>query len=241
MQQGIERDSRGREHPVGLRVGLSGGEVSREDDDYFGDPVIEAARLCARCASGQVLAADIVRLTAGRRSRHECRSLGRAHLEGPARSGRDRRGAVGAARRGRRRAGRAAARRVWPCARRSGVVGRDAELAAMLDAFKRVAAGEGREVFLVSGEAGLGKTTAGRGGGPGRVRRRGVRVVRALRGGPRHSLPAVRRSARPLRHPRPRGAARRPRRRRGVRSWPGWSRRLSSRLPGLGAVDGDRC
>ncbi len=29
----------------------------------------------------------------------------------------------------------------------------------MLDAFKRVAGGEGREVFLVSGEAGLGKTT----------------------------------------------------------------------------------
>ena len=48
MQQGIERDNRGREQSVGLRVGLSGGEVSREDDDYFGDPVIEAARLCAR-------------------------------------------------------------------------------------------------------------------------------------------------------------------------------------------------
>ncbi len=28
MQQGIERDNRGREHSVGLRVGLSGGEVS---------------------------------------------------------------------------------------------------------------------------------------------------------------------------------------------------------------------
>ena len=41
----------------------------------------------------------------------------------------------------------------------TGVVGRDAEMAAMLDAFKRVAGGEGREVFLVSGEAGLGKTT----------------------------------------------------------------------------------
>ena len=103
MQQGIERDNRGREHSVGLRVGLSGGEVSREDDDYFGDPVIEAARLCARCESGQVLAADIVRLTAGRRSRHECRSLGRAHPEGSARSGGDRRGAVGTARRGRHR------------------------------------------------------------------------------------------------------------------------------------------
>ena len=33
MQQGVERDNRDREHSVGLRVGLSGGEVSREDDD----------------------------------------------------------------------------------------------------------------------------------------------------------------------------------------------------------------
>ena len=47
MQQGVERDNRDREHPVGLRVGLSGGEVTREDDDCFGDPVVEAARLCA--------------------------------------------------------------------------------------------------------------------------------------------------------------------------------------------------
>ena len=78
MQQGVERDNRGREHSVGLRVGLSAGEVSREDDDYFGEPVIEAARLCDRCESGQILAADIVRLMAGRRSRHDCRPLGRA-------------------------------------------------------------------------------------------------------------------------------------------------------------------
>ena len=55
MQQGVERDNRAREHSVGLRVGLSGGEVTREDDDYFGDPVIEAARLCATCESGQIL------------------------------------------------------------------------------------------------------------------------------------------------------------------------------------------
>jgi class 3 adenylate cyclase len=82
MQQGVERGNRDREHSVGLRVGLSGGEVSREDDDYFGDPVIEAARLCATCESGQVLAADIVRLTAGRRSRHQCNSLGERILKG---------------------------------------------------------------------------------------------------------------------------------------------------------------
>ena len=82
MQQGIERDSRRREHPVGLRVGVSAGEVSSEDGDYFGEPVIEAARLCARCASGQVLAADIVRLTAGRRSRHDAVRWARLALKG---------------------------------------------------------------------------------------------------------------------------------------------------------------
>src|ERR1700692_1970588 len=71
MQQVVERDNREREHSVVLRVGLSGGEVSRENDDYFGDPVVEAARLCATCESGQVLATDIVRGMAGRRSRHE--------------------------------------------------------------------------------------------------------------------------------------------------------------------------
>jgi hypothetical protein len=51
MQQGVERDNRNHERSVGLRVGLSGGEVTREDDDYFGDPVVEAARLCATCRS----------------------------------------------------------------------------------------------------------------------------------------------------------------------------------------------
>ena len=40
-----------------------------------------------------------------------------------------------------------------------GVVGREAEMAAIGDAAKRVAGGEGREVVLISGEAGLGKTT----------------------------------------------------------------------------------
>ena len=82
MQQGVERDNRDREHAVGLRVGMSGGEVSREDDDYFGDPVVEAARLCASCEGGQVLAADVVRAMAGRRSRHECRPSGNSSLKG---------------------------------------------------------------------------------------------------------------------------------------------------------------
>lgn len=51
MQQGVEQDNRGREHSVGLRVGVSVGEPSRENGDYFGDPVIGASRLCAPSAA----------------------------------------------------------------------------------------------------------------------------------------------------------------------------------------------
>jgi class 3 adenylate cyclase len=45
MQQGVDQANRKEAEPVGLRVGLSVGEVSNEDGDYFGDPVVEAARL----------------------------------------------------------------------------------------------------------------------------------------------------------------------------------------------------
>ena len=160
MQQGVERDNRDREHSVGLRVGLSGGEVSRENDDYFGDPVVEAARLCATCESGQVLATDVVRAMAGRRSRYECLSLGELTLKGlsdpvetvevvwePLGGADTDPGTVIPL------PGRLAVRPMV------GVVGREAEMQTMTDATKRVAAGEGREVLLISGEAGLGKTT----------------------------------------------------------------------------------
>ena len=140
MQQGVEQDNRGVQHPVGLRVGLSGGEVSREDDDYFGDPVVEAARLCARCESGQILATDVVRAD-GRPAQSPRMPVARgAGPEGPARAGRDGRGALGAPRRRRDRApiplpGRLAVR---PAV---GVVGREAEMTTITDAVKRVAGG----------------------------------------------------------------------------------------------------
>ncbi len=160
MQQAVERDNRGREHSVGLRVGLSGGEVVHEDDDYFGDPVIEAARLCAACDPGQILAADVVRLMAGRRSRLDYRSLGELPLKGL-------------------RDPVAAVEVVWePVAATGGgsgvplprrlaartatgahVIGREPELSVLAEVAKRVAASDGREVVLVSGEAGQGKTT----------------------------------------------------------------------------------
>ena len=67
---------------MGLRIGLSGGEVTAEDGDYYGDSVIEAARLCAVCEGGQILSAAVVPLMAGRRNRHVCRSVGVMTLKG---------------------------------------------------------------------------------------------------------------------------------------------------------------
>ncbi len=208
MQQGVERDNRGREHSVGLRVGLSGGEVSHEDDDYFGDPVIEAARLCARCASGQVLAADIVRLTAGRRSRHECRSLGELTLKGlpdPVKTvevlweplGRADTG-IGVPLPGRLAVRPASVS--W--------AGKPAGVAVgCVQACRR---GRGPRGVADLGEAGLGKTTlvaeAARAAfdeAPACCSGTARRISRPLS--------ALRRSARPLRDPRPRGTARLPR------------------------------
>ena len=82
MQQIVHRDNAGAERPLGLRVGLSAGEATKEDEDYFGDPVIEAARLCAKCDTGQILVADLVRASAGRRSAHTFTSLGELELKG---------------------------------------------------------------------------------------------------------------------------------------------------------------
>src|SRR4051812_21243264 len=40
MQQAMERDGRDEVDQVGLRIGLSAGEVDCDDGDYFGEPVI---------------------------------------------------------------------------------------------------------------------------------------------------------------------------------------------------------
>ena len=71
MQQAVDRDNRTRgasPGPAGRAQRRRG--HPRDADDYFGDPVIEAARLCARAEGGQILAADLVRAMAGRRSPH---------------------------------------------------------------------------------------------------------------------------------------------------------------------------
>jgi class 3 adenylate cyclase len=82
MQQAIDRHNRRHEVPLAIRVGLSIGEVVEEDGDYFGEPVIEAARLCAEADGGQILATEMVRAIVGRHAVHELTPIGERQLKG---------------------------------------------------------------------------------------------------------------------------------------------------------------
>jgi class 3 adenylate cyclase/WD40 repeat protein len=64
-QQGI--DVLARRDPslrLAIRVGVSTGEATSEDDDWFGTPVVEAARLCAVAGTSKILVSEAVRLVA---------------------------------------------------------------------------------------------------------------------------------------------------------------------------------
>ncbi len=62
MQQLVARQGAAADEPVAIRVGLALGEVSADDGDVVGTPVVEAARLAAAARGGQILAADVVRM-----------------------------------------------------------------------------------------------------------------------------------------------------------------------------------
>ena len=82
MQQAIARANDRAAEPVAVRIGIAHGEVTDEDGDYFGDVVIEAARLCGACEGGRILATQVVQLAAGRRARQELVPLGALDLKG---------------------------------------------------------------------------------------------------------------------------------------------------------------
>lgn len=64
MQQTVELQARRCGVPLAIRVGVAVGEVTFEDDDVFGVPVVQAARLVAVAAGGQILVTQAVRLMA---------------------------------------------------------------------------------------------------------------------------------------------------------------------------------
>ena len=82
MQQAIEHHNRSGGPPLGVRIGISTGEATEEDGDYFGDPVVEAARLCAAADGGQILAAELVRLMVGRHAAQTFVEVGLVGVEG---------------------------------------------------------------------------------------------------------------------------------------------------------------
>ena len=154
MQRAVERHNRrladGR---ISMRVGISVGDASFEDGDWFGTPVVEAARLCAAATGGQILVSDLVRALAGSRTELELVPLGKLDLKGLPEP-------------------LAACEVAWQVSTGDAAVplpafvdtaptfafaGRVDQLDALIAAWKEAAEGA-RRVVLVSGEPGIGKT-----------------------------------------------------------------------------------
>ena len=199
MQQAIDRHNRSAPEPLAVRIGISGGEATLEDGDYFGDPVVEASRLCAHAVGGQVLVSEVVRSMAGRRSPHTFMPVGALELKGLPDATPHRRAGLGAGgRAGRWRAatdpaaGGAGSGLLRP-GHRTGRPGRRPQ--------------DDRRRGRPAGAAAAGRTRDGEDDPLRRVRprrpcRRRRRAVRTLRGRAGDSLSALRRGTRPLRLPR---------------------------------------
>jgi class 3 adenylate cyclase/tetratricopeptide (TPR) repeat protein len=158
MQQAIEGHNRAGKEPLGVRIGISAGEATEEDDDYFGDPVVEAARLCAASHGGQILAADVVRVLVGRHATQTFVDVGDLELKGlpdpvPAVEVQwEPVSVAGSVPMPGRLAG-AATNALF------GFFGRSPELEQFADARKRARTSGQCQAVLVAGEAGMGKTS----------------------------------------------------------------------------------
>ena len=81
-QQLFERRYRGAEQPLHVRVGLGTGESTIKDGDYFGMPSIEAARLCDQAPTDGILVSPMTRMAAGRVTGARLESVGELELKG---------------------------------------------------------------------------------------------------------------------------------------------------------------
>jgi len=82
MQQAVEARNRRCEEHLHVRIGISFGEATIDDSDYFGAPVVEASRLCAHAQGGQIVLSALVRHVAGARAAHTFLALGGLELKG---------------------------------------------------------------------------------------------------------------------------------------------------------------
>jgi class 3 adenylate cyclase len=152
IQQAIERHNR-REatRPMSVRVGLHVGEPIRDDDDYFGTPVVVAKRLCDRAEGGQILASDVVRALVGTRGGFRFSPVGELALKGFSTL-------VPASELQWEATGRQRVPLPAELAQERGaLVGREEEMRVLEAAWGRAREGE-PGVVLVAGEPGIGKT-----------------------------------------------------------------------------------
>ena len=160
MQQAVDRYSRRAEFDLAIRVGMATGEATVEGADFFGDPVIEASRLCAHAEGGQILATELLCLNLGRHSSWEFTPIGSLQLKGlpepvatlavswePEEPSESDRPPLP------RRLASSTASALF------GFSGRGTELERLLDAQKQSAVEARLQVVLVSGEPGVGKTS----------------------------------------------------------------------------------
>ncbi len=98
IQRRVDRLDRRFAMPIRVRIGMSAGDVEVVDDDYFGEPVVEAARLCAAAEPGSILVVELVRLLAGRAVSYEFGEVDAPPGEGAPRSGAGVRGHLGVGR-----------------------------------------------------------------------------------------------------------------------------------------------
>ena len=157
MQQGFERRYRQAEQALHVRIGLSAGESTVKDGDYFGMPSIEAARLCGEAPADGILISAMARALAGRCDGIEFTSAGEFELKGfeePVE-------AFSASWAPLEEETGAPSRWPLPALLRSvppvKYVGRVEERAALEEAMKLARSGQ-RQVVLLSGEPGIGKT-----------------------------------------------------------------------------------
>jgi class 3 adenylate cyclase len=154
MQQSIDVLGRTRNLPLALRVGISVGEATLEDDDWFGTPVIEASRLCSAASTGQILVADVVRVLLGSRAEVTLRPVGALELKGlpdPVAACEVEWARLDV------RTIQLPLPRAFSIAPRFSLAGRDEEVKQVTTAWKDASTGIRRAV-LIAGEPGIGKT-----------------------------------------------------------------------------------
>jgi class 3 adenylate cyclase len=84
IQRHVDRSNRQarEDRRIGLRVGISAGDVSWDDGDCHGTPVVTAARLCDLADGGQILCDDLVRGLARGHTELEFVLVGEVALKG---------------------------------------------------------------------------------------------------------------------------------------------------------------